>query len=170
MTSSNERSVQHSEAHELGDETFMSADDLRAYMTKTAMAKASKDVDAMQRASKAKEELIKTLAQPIDLTDERVHEIAKTLLYKVRTAAARGDTELLVMRFPSALCSDAGRKINNGLAGWPDTLVGRPRQAYELWRDRLQPAGYRLKAMIVDWPGGMPGDVGFFLEWGDAAR
>jgi hypothetical protein len=170
MTASNETSVKSSEAHELGDETFMSADELRAYMTKTAMAKASKDIDAMQRANNAKDELIKSLAKPIDLTDERLQEIVKTLLYKLRTAAARGDTELMVMRFPSALCSDAGRKINNGIAGWPDTLVGRPRQAYELWRDRLQPAGYRLKAMIVDWPRGMPGDVGFFLEWGDSRR
>lgn len=170
MTSSRETSIKSSEAHHLGDETFMSADDLRSYMTKTAMAKASKDVDAMGKATKAKEELIKTLAKPIDLTDERLHEITKSLLYKLRTAASRGDTELMVMRFPSALCTDAGRKINNGLAGWPETLVGRPRQAYELWHNKLQPAGYRLKAMIVDWPGGMPGDVGFFLEWGDAAR
>jgi len=170
MATAKEMSVQSSAALDLGDETFMSADDLRAYMTKTAMAKASKDVDAMQRAEKAKEELIKTLAQPIDLTDDRLHDIIKSLLYKLRTAAARGDTELLVMRFPSALCTDHGRKINNGISGWPDTLVGRPRQAYELWRDRLQPAGYRLKAMIVDWPGGMPGDVGFFLEWGDATH
>jgi hypothetical protein len=27
-----------------------------------------------------------------------------------------------------------------------------------------------LKAMIVEWPGGLPGDVGFFLQWGDAKR
>ncbi len=76
----------------------------------------------------------------------------------------------MVMRFPSALCTDKGRAINNYEHGWPDTLIGRPRQAYELWHDRLQPAGYRLKAMIVDWPGGMPGDVGFFLEWGETER
>src|SRR4029453_4581923 len=44
------------------------------------------------------------------------------------------------------------------------------RQAYEFWRDQLRPAGYRLRAMIVEWPGGLPGDVGFFLRWGDARR
>ncbi|WP_436643991.1 hypothetical protein [Microbaculum sp. FT89] len=168
MTSSNATTVDHSKAHELDDETFMTAKELRSYMNKTMAAKASKDVDAMQQAAKARDELIKTLSQPIELTDERIHEIINSLRLKVRTAVARGDTELLVMRFPSALCSDRGRKINNGLAGWPDTLVGKPRQAYELWRDRLQPAGYRLKAMIVDWPGGMPGDVGFYLDWADA--
>jgi hypothetical protein len=35
-----------------------------------------------------------------------------------------------------------------------------------MWRDRLKPAGYRLTARIVEWPHGLPGDVGFFLAWG----
>jgi hypothetical protein len=43
-------------------------------------------------------------------------------------------------------------------------------QAFEFWRDHLQPQGYGLKAMIVDWPQGLPGDIGFFLTWGDAKR
>ena len=48
---------------------------------------------------------------------------------------------------------------------WPETLTGRPRQAYEFWKEHLQPQKYKLKAMIVDWPGGLPGDVAFFLSW-----
>ena len=67
-------------------------------------------------------------------------------------------------------CTDKGRGINNADKDWPETLTGRPRQAYEFWRDHLRPAGYRLKAMIIEWPGGLPGDVGFFLQWGDAKR
>jgi hypothetical protein len=43
---------------ELGDETFMSADDLRTYMTEMQMAQAMKSVDGMDRASKAREALI----------------------------------------------------------------------------------------------------------------
>ena len=43
-------------------------------------------------------------------------------------------------------------------------------QAFEFWRDHLQPEGYGLKAMIVDWPEGLPGDIGFFLTWDDAKR
>ncbi len=163
-------SIDSASAHDLGDETFMTADDLRTYTAEVTMAKVSKDIDAMQRAANAKDALIKTLAQPLDLTPERVHEIGTRLLTKLRAAAARGDTELMVMRFPSALCNDKGRAINNYDSEWPETLIGRPRQAYELWRDKLRPAGYRLKAMIVDWPGGMPGDVGFFLEWGETKR
>ena len=119
----------------------------------------------MDRADKAREELIKTLSQPIDLTPDKLHEISQNLLTKIRLAAQRGETEIMVMRFPNVLCTDKGRAINNAEEGWPDTLTGRPRQAYELWRDHLRQGHYKLKAMIVDWPNGMPGDVGFFLSW-----
>ena len=155
-------------AEELGDESFMSAADLRAYMDEMDMAKAMKDVDAMDRAEKARKELIKTLSTPVDA--ERLKEVKASLQSKLRGAAQRGVSELMVMRFPTALCTDKGRAINNSDKDWPDTLTGRPRQAYEFWRDQLRPAGYRLRAMIVEWPGGLPGDVGFFLQWGDAKR
>ena len=149
----------------LGDESFMSADDLRAYMMEIEKAKLSKEISAMDRADKAREELIKTLSQPIDLSPETLHDIAQNLSTKMRLAAQRGETEIMVMRFPNVLCTDKGRAINNAEDGWPDTLTGRPRQAYELWRDHLRQGHYKLRAMIVDWPNGMPGDVGFFLSW-----
>ncbi|MDR6955359.1 hypothetical protein J2X65_004739 [Ancylobacter sp. 3268] len=149
----------------LADETFMSAADLRNYMDKVAMAHANEALEAMDRATQAREQLAKTLSEPMELTPQKLEEITASLQVKLRAAAERGDTEIMVMRFPNLLCTDHGRAINNTLQGWPDTLTGRPRQAYELWRDRLKPAGYGLKAMIVDWPNGMPGDVGFFLSW-----
>jgi hypothetical protein len=150
---------------DLADETFMSAAELGAYTAKLKAAKAMKDLKAEDHASKARAELIKTLSKPIELTPEKVQEITRPLLHKLRIAAEQGKNELLVMRFPNAMCSDGGRAINNTESDWPDTLTGRPRQAYEFWRDRLRPLGYGLAAMIVDWPDGMPGDVGFFLTW-----
>ncbi|PVE20810.1 hypothetical protein DC522_30120 [Microvirga sp. KLBC 81] len=155
---------------ELADETFMSAADLRTYMTEMQMAKATKSVDGMDRAEKARQDLIKRMAEPIDLTPERLKEILQPLKSKLRAAAERGQTELMVMRFPNALCTDHGRAINNSDPTWPDTLTGRPRQAFELWRDQLKNAGFRLSAMIIEWPGGLPGDVGFFLKWGETKR
>ncbi|MFK8252493.1 hypothetical protein [Ancylobacter terrae] len=149
----------------LHDESFMSAADLRNYMAQRATAEASKLVSAMEKADAARAELVKTLSTPIDLTPTKLAEINQNLRSKVRSAAERGETEIMVMRFPNLLCADKGRAINNNDSSWPDTLTGRPRQAYELWRDHLKPAGYGLKAMIVDWPNGMPGDVGFFLAW-----
>jgi len=157
-------------AHELGDESFMSASDLRAYMAEMEMANAMKEVGAMDRAEKARQELIKTLSTPFERTPELVKEVSASLKSKLRSAAQRGASELMVMRFPCALCTDKGRAINNADPDWPETLTGRPRQAYEFWCDHLRQAGYHLKAMIVEWPGGLPGDVGFFLSWGDAKR
>jgi hypothetical protein len=157
-------------AKELGDETFMSAAELRNYVTQTEMAKASKYADSSGGADKARDELIKSLLEPVAITPEKLGEIKRTVLSKLRTAAVEGKKEVLVMRFPNALCADKGRALNNMESDWPDTLLGRPRQAFEFWRDHLQPAGYKLKAMIVDWPQGLPGDIGFFLGWEEAKR
>jgi hypothetical protein len=153
------------QASKLADESFMSADDLRSYMAELDMAKASKLLGAMDRAEEARKKLVATLQEEIAVTPEKIAEIKHSLANKTRAAAERGEKEVLVMRFPSALCSDRGRAINNAEADWPTTLTGRPRQAYEFWKEHLQPAKYKLRAMIVDWPGGLPGDVAFFLSW-----
>ena len=168
MQSAQTKPATQAGVQELGDESFMSAADLRAYMTEMEMATALKEIDAMDRAEKARQELMKSLST--EVPPERLPEIKASLQSKLRSAAQRGVSELMVMRFPTALCTDKGRAINNSDKDWPDTLTGRPRQAYEFWRDQLRPAGYRLRAMIVEWPGGLPGDVGFFLQWGDAKR
>lgn len=149
----------------LADESFMSADDLRAYMTELDMAKASKMLGAMDKAEEARKKLVATLREEIVVSPEKIAEIKHSLAIKTRAAAERGENEVLVMRFPSALCTDRGRAINNAEADWPTTLTGRPRQAYEFWKQHLQPAKYKLRAMIIEWPGGMPGDVAFFLSW-----
>lgn len=157
-------------AQELGDESFMSAAELRNYVKQTEMAKALKDVDSSGGTNKAREELIRSLSQPIVVTPEKIAEVKRRVLGQLRSAALKGDKEVLVMRFPNALCTDKGRALNNLEKGWPSTLVGRPLQAFEFWRDHLQPQGYSLKAMIVDWPQGMPGDIGFFVGWDDKAK
>jgi hypothetical protein len=164
MSQSNIQQRSSASAQELGDETFMSASELRNYMVETVMAKASKD--SGPSAEKARQDLIRSLMQPVPVTPEKIAEVKRRVLGQLRTAAAKGDKEALVMRFPNALCTDKGRALNNMEKDWPDTLIGRPLQAFEFWRDHLQPQGYGLKAMILDWPEGFPGDVGLFLTWG----
>ena len=155
---------------ELADELFMSAADLRTYMREMQMANAGKSLEGMDRAEEARQDLIKRLSEPLDITPEKLRELLQPFKSKVRAAADRGETELTVIRFPVALCTDRGRAINNSEPDWPDTLTGRPRQAFEIWRDHLRPAGFRLSAMIIEWPGGLPGDVGFFLKWSDSKQ
>jgi hypothetical protein len=83
----------------------------------------------------------------------------------VKGAAERGEREVLALRFPSQYCTDGGRAINNFEPGWPETLTGFAKRAYEFWDNELKPQGYKLRAQIMDFPGGMPGDVGIFLRW-----
>lgn len=58
-------------ANELGDETFMSATELRNYVMQTEMAKASREVGSSGGAEKAREELIRSLMQPVVVTPEK---------------------------------------------------------------------------------------------------
>jgi hypothetical protein len=83
----------------------------------------------------------------------------------LRAAAERGETHLRVFTFPSELCTDSGRAINSGNPDWPKTLVGFAARAYEFYQKELQPHGYRLRAEILDFPGGIPGEVGITLSW-----
>jgi hypothetical protein len=41
-----------------------------------------------------------------------------------------------------------------------------PREIYELWAKYFRSRGYTLKVEILEFPGGMPGDVGMTLKWG----
>lgn len=92
------------------------------------------------------------------------HELAmiKRLVMK---AAADGKFEAMIYSFPSSFCTDSGRAINNHLDGWQETLQGKAKELLELFEERARPEGYGLKALIINFPDGIPGDVGFFLTW-----
>jgi hypothetical protein len=91
----------------------------------------------------------------------------RKLLQDARKVAGKGATEWLVLRFPNQLCSDGGRAINIADAGWPATLRGEAAELYLRRVLELQPAGFGLSAHVLDFPGGMPGDIGMFLVWGE---
>src|SRR5437763_11124095 len=80
-------------------------------------------------------------------------------------AAERGENHLQVFTFPSELCTDGGRAINSGLPSWPETLAGFAQRAYEFYKAELQQQGYRLRAEIINFPGGVPGEVAITLSW-----
>ena len=92
-------------------------------------------------------------------------DVKARLSNALRAAAERGETQLRVFTFPSELCNDGGRAINNGDPNWPNTLIGFAARAYEFYQKELQPHGYRLRAEILNFPGGMPGEVGITLAW-----
>ena len=97
---------------------------------------------------------------------EHVSDEERAMIQKlVMNAVANNKFEALVYSFPSDLCTDSGRAINNRLAHWPETLQGKAKELYERYLTVAKPQGFKLKATIINFPGGMPGDVGFFLNW-----
>lgn len=114
-----------------------------------------------QVQAEAKRALVKTLA------GQRLSAIEwKTMMERARAAAERGEADFLLLRFPSALCSDGGRMINAPDPNWPTTLRGPAADVFEHWRDELKPVGFGLVARILEFPGGYPGDAGLTLTWG----
>ncbi len=88
------------------------------------------------------------------------------MLRNARAAAQKGEEEQLLLRFPSELCTDHGRAINAPDPSWPATLRGLAAEVFMRWKKELQPHGFSLVARVVEFPDGLPGDIGLFLEWG----
>jgi hypothetical protein len=87
------------------------------------------------------------------------------MLDKAKLAARSGEQEFMMLRFPSDLCSDGGRKIDVAEEGWEGTLRGETADLYSRWRTELKPRGFRLSARIVSYEDGIIGDIGLFLTW-----
>jgi hypothetical protein len=135
-------------------------------MEKVALAEAEKAAAEARRRTKAEEEkkaLIDRMSQPSGVSDE---EALKRCAAIIQRAVNNGFLQVQVYRFPNTLCTDRGRAINNQEAGWEATLTGVPKEMYEFWKRHLRERGYRFICEIVDFPGGVPGDVGITLKWG----
>ena len=121
--------------------------------------------EAMEKLALAEAEkkmLLEKLTKPSGVSDE---EALRRVAVIIERAVSNGLTEVQVYRFPNALCTDHGRAINQQEPGWEATLTGLPKEMYQFWERQLRPSGYKIKFQIVDFPDGMPGDVGITLKW-----
>lgn len=134
-------------------------------MEKLALAEAEKGSQAARTHAAAEAEkkaLLDKLTKPSGVSEEERMKRATAIIER---AVANGLTEIQVYRFPNSLCTDHGRAINQQEPGWETTLTGLPKELYEFWNGQLRPLGYKLRVQIVDFPGGVPGDVGMTLKW-----
>jgi hypothetical protein len=83
----------------------------------------------------------------------------------VKKAAEQGQHEIMIGQFPASWCSDGGRRINNNLEDWPDSLEGIAKEVYEYHVKNLAPLGYKMRVEVLNYPGGVPGDIGIFFRW-----
>ena len=100
------------------------------------------------------------------LLDQRVSgDQWSKILDQAKFAARSGEQEFLMLRFPSDLCSDGGRKIDVAEQGWEGTLRGEAADLYSRWRMELKPQGFGLSARIVSYEEGIIGDIALYLTW-----
>jgi len=145
------------------DELLPSAKEIQ----KQAAIKESEKADSYAKRAAAadaeKRALIEKLSQPSGLSEDQKVQLASSVIQR---AVRNGLTEVQVYRFPNSMLTDHGRAINQQEAGWEKTLTGIPQEIYQLWSDYLQPRGYRIRYQIIDFPGGMPGDISIVIAWG----
>lgn len=145
------------------DDLLPKAEDCRKKIAEVEAAKATDFMRKNAAAEAEKKELLERLSKPSGVSDE---ERMKRAAVIINRAVGNGLTEVLVGTFPNLVCTDRGRAINQQEAGWEDTLTGLPKELYEFWKKHLQPRGYRIKYQIVNFPNGLPGDIGITLSWG----
>ena len=126
--------------------------------------KADEDARRLAAGEAEKRALIERLSKPSGLSEDEKVKLASTVIQR---AVRNGLTEVQVYRFPHSLCTDNGRAINQQEPGWEKTLTGIAQEIYQLWFDYLKPRGYRIQYQIVDFPGGMPGDIAIVVAWGN---
>ena len=140
-----------------------SAKDLMKQIALREAEKVSAAMHEQTAAEAEKQALLERFLKPSGVSNEERLVRATAI---IKRAASNGLTEVEVIRFPNQLCTDRGRAINQMEAGWENTLTGLPKELLEFWREFLKPHGYKLKVQVVEFPGGIPGDIGMKLSWG----
>ncbi|MBY3182353.1 hypothetical protein RWK44_07760 [Rhizobium sp. 25PS6] len=139
---------------------MLSADELRQKALELQLIEMQRDDKVKAREAKKHAEFVD------DFFRKHVGDKERDIIRRVvMKAAADGKSEAMVYSFPSSFCTDSGRAINSARPEWPTTLQGKAKEIYDLFVEVARPHGYKLKAMVISFPGGMPGDIGFFLNW-----
>ena len=138
----------------------LSVQGIQRYIAQKEQEKRAADAVAAEHAREEREQLRKKFEQ-----EEMPKDALPHLLSMVQKAIDRGEHEVVVVHFPAAFLSDQGRRINIGEKDWPQYLSGFADRAYKFYEKELRPRGFRLEASAIDFQGGKPGDIGFFLRW-----
>jgi hypothetical protein len=142
----------------------MSAEALRMSILQKEMDK----MDVERKAREAEEQRLQKFTS--DFLHQHVNEDEIAMVRRlVANAVKDGKMEAMVYSFPSDLCTDSGRAINNYDPNWPSTLQGKAKEFFDRYENLAKPQGYKLKAMVINFPGGVPGDIGLFLSWAPPA-
>lgn len=144
------------------DDLIPTAKEIQKQAALKEAQKADENAKRLAVAEAEKRALIDTLSKPSGLSEDEKIQLASTVIQR---AVRNGLSAVQVYRFPNSLCTDHGRAINQMEPGWEKTLTGIPKEIFQLWGDYLQPRGYRIAYQIVDFSGGVPGDIAITISW-----
>ncbi|MBN8902893.1 MULTISPECIES: hypothetical protein [Kaistia] len=144
------------------DDLIPSAAHIREEAARKEAEKAAEYASLAAAAQAEKNALVEQLSRPSGKTEDEKVQLAATVIQR---AVRNGLTEVQVYRFPNSMCTDNGRAINQQEEGWEKTLTGIPKEIFQLWSDYLKPRGYHIRYQIIDFPGGMPGDIAITISW-----
>ena len=144
------------------DALLPTAKELKGRIALAEAEEAEKQARTLAEAQAEKKALIDHLSKPSGISEA---EAIRRGIAIIESATKNRMTEVEVIRFPNQMCTDKGRAINQQEPGWQETLTGAPKEIYQLWEKYFRPRGYKLKVQIVDFPGGLPGDIGMTLSW-----
>ena len=145
------------------EDTAPSALSAKAFRDAVRACKAESQDD---RQAREREAQLERQRQIKEFLDQHVSNSQwSEMLNRAKLAASSGEQEFIMLRFPSDLCSDGGRKIDVAEEGWEGTLRGASAELYGRWRTELKPQGFGLSARIVSYEAGIIGDIGLFLTW-----
>ena len=142
---------------------------MTSLMTPADIRKRAEEVERA-KLREAMEELKEKQGHEEDLQTAFAHrdvhpEWRERLNRAITNAVNQGKNEVLIMRFPADWCTDKGRAINNFEPDWPKTLTGFAERAVQVFEKELAPLGYKAKAQVLSYPGGMLGEIGIFISW-----
>ena len=141
-------------------ETVLKPEELHNISDEAEMAEVKAALAKKREAEQAQEELRHTF-----MARDIAPEAPAIVNAALKTGARRGLREIQVLRFPASYCNDGGRSINNFEPDWNKSLEGFAKRAYEYYEKELRPLGFKVRAEIVSFPDGIPGDVAVYLRW-----
>lgn len=142
------------------DPNDFSVKSIRARLQRVRQAKLAEE--EAHRAAHAAEQA--SLREAFDAQQVPANALSRVIA-TVERAIRNGEKEALVFRFPSDFMNDSGRSITSHYGDWTTQLTGAASRAYAFFKAELAPRGFQLKARIVSYTEGIPGDVGLFLSW-----
>lgn len=142
------------------DVSDFSAAGIRAALARKAKAKAAEERAHRERVA-AEHQAMRDAFDKQELPPDALERVMSLVMKAVEL----GEKEALVYHFPSEFMKDSGRCLTSHHGDWRAQMTGAAARAVAAFDAQLAPRGFALRAGILDYRDGMPGDVGFWIGW-----